>query len=172
MKTDKPTLFIMAGLPGTGKTTLSQLLSKHLGITHLRIDTIEQALRDLCDIQVSGEGYRLSYRIASDNLRLGHSVIADSCNPIKLSRDEWEAVALHSNATPLNIEIICSDKDEHKTRVETRKPTIPGHQLPTWEKVLNREYDQWDRHRLQIDTAGKTTAESLKELLAQIENLN
>lgn len=52
----------------------------------MRIDTVEQAIRDLCDFNVEGEGYRLSYRIAADNLKLGISVVADSCNPIDLTR--------------------------------------------------------------------------------------
>ena len=158
----------MAGLPGTGKTTLSQMLSKHLKITHLRIDTVEQALRDLCSIKVAGEGYRLSYRIVSDNLRLGNSVIADSCNPINISRDEWEEVATKSGAKHINIEIICSDKKEHQRRIETRTTTIPNFQLPTWEKVLSREYDEWKRSRVVIDTAGKNKNDSFNELLCKI----
>ena len=40
-----PTLYIFAGLPASGKTTLAQLLAVELKAVHLRIDTIEQALR-------------------------------------------------------------------------------------------------------------------------------
>ena len=83
-----PKLFIFSGLPGTGKTTLSQRLAQHTGAVHLRIDTIEQALRDLCKLDVQAEGYGLAYRVASDNLRLGLHVVADSCNPIDLTRQE------------------------------------------------------------------------------------
>ncbi len=61
-------LYIFSGLPGSGKSTLSKWLSAHLGAVYLRIDTIEQALRDLCAFDVQGEGYRLAYRIARDNL--------------------------------------------------------------------------------------------------------
>ena len=81
-----PTLYIFAGLPGSGKTTLSRQLARRFGAAYLRIDTIEQALRDLCGVAVTGEGYRLSYRVAADNLQLGVSVVADSCNPIELTR--------------------------------------------------------------------------------------
>ncbi len=93
----KAILYIFSGLPATGKTTLSQKLAKHLKVSYLRIDTVEQALRDLCSTQVVGEGYRLAYRIASDNLNLGNSVIADSCNPIELTRKEWQEVAQKSH---------------------------------------------------------------------------
>ncbi|MCX4096462.1 AAA family ATPase [Nocardia sp. alder85J] len=37
-------LIIAGGLPGTGKTTPTQLLSARIGAVHLRIDTIEQAI--------------------------------------------------------------------------------------------------------------------------------
>lgn len=83
MKT--PTLYIFSGLPATGKSTLAELLARRLGAAYVRIDTIEQALRDLCSVDVQGEGYRLAYRVAADNLRLGISVVADSCNPDRKS---------------------------------------------------------------------------------------
>lgn len=51
-------LFIFAGLPATGKTTLARQLARHLNAVHLRIDTIEQALRDLCNVEVEGEEAR------------------------------------------------------------------------------------------------------------------
>lgn len=84
----KPILFILSGLPASGKSSLAKLVAKEYNALYLRIDTIEQALRDLCDFNVQGEGYRLSYRIAADNLQLGNHIVADSCNPINLTRRE------------------------------------------------------------------------------------
>jgi predicted kinase len=162
---NRPTLYIFAGLPGCGKTTLAKELSKVLGATYLRIDTVEQGIRELCDFKVGGEGYRLSYRVATDNLNLGHSVIADSCNPIELTRKEWNDVATGAGAHYLNIEVVCSDRAEHRHRVETRKPTVPGLKLPTWAQVEKREYHSWHCERLVIDTAGKSVQECMSELL-------
>jgi predicted kinase len=162
------TLYVFSGLPGTGKTVLSQQLATHFGAAHLRIDTIEQALRDICRINVQGEGYRLAYRIAADNLRLGVSVVADSCNPIELTRDEWEEVARQSQALHINIEIICSDRKEHRERIELRTPTVAGLALPGWDQVLAREYHTWTRERIVIDTSGKTESQSFDELLSKL----
>src|SRR5262245_22565444 len=114
-----------------------------MGAAHLRIDTFEQALRDLCSVDVQGEGYCLAYRIAGDILLSGVSVVADSCNPIELTRREWEQVALDAGVRYVNIEVVCSDVQEHRQRVERRTSTIPGLRLPTWQEVESREYNDW-----------------------------
>lgn len=164
---DIPTLYIFAGLPGSGKTTLAQRLAQQLHCTYLRIDTVEQALRDLCSCDVQGEGYRLAYRVAADNLRLGVSVVADSCNPIELTRREWEQVAHEAHARHVNIELICSDTVEHRRRVESRDTTVPGLQLPTWDQVESRTYDEWTVERVVIDTSGGIE-DCFAELLQEI----
>ena len=87
-----------------------------LDAVYLRVDTIEQALRNICSVGVTSEGYHLAYRIAKDNLRLGLSVVADSCNPIELTRREWEQAAREAESDYINIEVICSDVGEHRAR--------------------------------------------------------
>ena len=166
----KPILFIFSGLPATGKSTLAKLVTKEYNAVYLRIDTIEQGLRDLCHFNVQGEGYRLSYRIAGDNLNLGHNVVADSCNPINLTRREWEEVAEQSGSGFINIQVVCSDIEEHKRRVETREAEVNGLKLPTWKDVENREYRSWDSERIVIDTAGRTENECFEELKVFIKS--
>src|SRR5829696_8354734 len=73
-----PVLYIFAGLPGVGKTTLARRLARELGAVHLRIDSIEQALRAAgggVGAVTGPEGYLVAYRVAADNLRLGLSVV-------------------------------------------------------------------------------------------------
>jgi predicted kinase len=164
------TLIIFSGLPGCGKSTLATSLSSTLSATYLRIDTIEQGLRDFCEIsEIDEKGYHLAHRIAQDNLRLGCIVIADSVNPWDLTRKGWNSVAEELDANFVNFEIVCSDKEEHKRRVETRVVSVPGLKSPTWEEILQRDYHPWIGDRVQIDTHGKTTKESLNELLAALK---
>jgi len=144
------------------------LLARRIGAAHLRIDTIEQALRDLCSIDVQGEGYRLAYRVASDVLKAGVSVVADSCNPIELTRREWEQVARHADARHVNIEVVCSDPRQHRERVETRASTIPGLQLPTWHEAETREYHDWTVERVAVDTSRRPEGECIDELLSKL----
>jgi predicted kinase len=133
----------------------------------VRVDTIEQALRELCLIDVQHQGYRLAYRVAIDNLRLGTSIVADSCNPIALTRREWEGVAVGAGARYVTIEVVCSDLREHRARLETRLGTVPGLRLPTWHDVAEREYYGWTIERAVVDTFGLSERECLDELLAK-----
>jgi predicted kinase len=165
-----PMLIIFGGLPGTGKTTIAKSLAQQLGATYLRIDTIEQALRDSAPVtlEVNEEGYRIAYAVAEDNLRVGRTVISESVNPIRLSRDAWIEVADRAQARAVEVEVICSDLQLHRQRVERRSVDIRSLKLPTWEHVVSREYDPWDREHIVIDTAGRSAADSVEELRAAL----
>jgi predicted kinase len=82
-------LIIVGGLPGTGKTTVARELARQLGAMYVRIDSVEQAIRDSETVSnpLNDAGYRVAYAVAEDNLRLGRTVISDSVNPIQLTRD-------------------------------------------------------------------------------------
>ena len=81
-------LIVFGGLPGTGKTTIARELARQLGAVHLRIDSIEQALRDdrTARHSLDDAGYRVAYMVAADNLSIGRIVIADSVNPPSAAR--------------------------------------------------------------------------------------
>src|SRR6266545_8197599 len=119
-------LIVLSGLPGTGKTTIARELAHELAAVYLRIDSIEQSIRD-AGRPVEGEGYRVAYAVAEDNLRLGRIVIADCVNPWPLTRGEWRSVADRADVRAADVEVVCSDTDEHRRRVESRTADIAGY---------------------------------------------
>jgi predicted kinase len=160
-------LIVMSGLPGVGKTAVSRELARLTGALHLRIDSIEQALR-ATGLHVGGEGYAVAYAVASDNLALGRTVIADCVNPWPLTREAWRAVAAGAGVRALDIELVCSDGAEHRRRVESRVADLDGHRLPTWQEVIERDYRPWDAARLVIDTARLSVEEGVRAITSQI----
>jgi predicted kinase len=99
---------------------------------------------------------------------LGLSVVADSCNPIELTRRAWEDVAKKAKADFVNIEIICSDKSEHRKRAETRATNVKGLRPPTWNEIESREFHEWQGERTVIDTAKQTEQECFEMLVRAI----
>ena len=157
-------LIILSGLPGVGKTTIARELARATGAVHVRIDSIEQALRD-AGYEVEAEGYRVAYAVAEDNLRLDRTVIADCVNPWPVTRSEWRAVADRAGVRAIDVEIVCADRDEHRRRVESRKPDISGHRLPAWTDVVERDYRPWSGERVIIDTARLGVEQSVRAIL-------
>jgi predicted kinase len=160
-------LIVLSGLPGVGKTTLARQLAGVLNAVHVRIDSIEQALRH-AGWKVESEGYRAAYLIAEDNLRLGRTVIADCVNPWPITRSAWQAVADRAVVRAFNVEVVCSDADEHRRRVESRTPDIAGHILPTWADVLARDYRPWESNRLVVDTARSDVQHTIQQILSAL----
>ena len=171
MKQTDPTLYIFGGLPATGKSNLAAALARELGAVYLRVDTIEQAMRDGNVILTGPEGYMVGYAVAAENLRLGTSVVSDCVNPFEITRESWRKAAIKSDARYVEIEVICSDTAEHKRRVESRRSDIDGLQLPDWKAVVSREYYDWNSKDLTIDTALRAPDESIFELIRLLDRI-
>lgn len=162
-------LVIFAGLPGVGKTTIARMLASRLGAVYLRVDTIEQAMRDdgLSDAAIGGMGYLVAQRIATENLKLGRTVVADTVNPLELTRQMWR----EAGSPNFEVEVVCSDPVEHRRRVESRRADIPGHAHPTWQEVLDRDYHAWTTPRLVVDTATLPPEAAVEAILGRLDSV-
>jgi predicted kinase len=148
-------LIVFGGLPGTGKTTIARVVAMAISATYLRIDAIEQAIRESGVLAgaVGPSGYAAAQAIAEGNLAIGRTVVADCVNPVRASRDGWRAVAARAGSRLLEVEIVCSDPAEHRRRITARTADIPGLSPPSWAEVRRYDYERWDRPRLIVDTA-------------------
>ena len=161
-------LIVIGGLPGTGKTSLARGLARALGAVHLRIDTIEQALRSatMGSDALGAAGYVVAYGVAADNLALDRTVVADAVNPRASIRAAWRDVARRAAVAIVEVEVICSDVAEHRRRVASRSADIPGLKLPTWDEIQRRAYEPWTGAHLVVDTAQREEEQSVTELYA------
>lgn len=164
-------LIIFGGLPGVGKTAIARELSRRLDAVFLRIDSLEQALVRSGIVkmeQIGPGGYYAAQALARDNLALGRTVVADSVNPYRITRKTWRDAAVSLGKRALEVEVVCSDREEHRRRVERRVSDIPDLTLPTWEQVLKREYEPWPEAAVRLDTALLSVERAMETILKAI----
>lgn len=157
-------LYILGGLPGTGKSTLARALARERRAALIRVDTLEQAMRDGASWTDGPAGYVAAYAVAAENLRLGLDVVADSVNSIEETREAWRQTATGTGTRFCEIEVVCSDREEHRHRVESRRTDVVGLELPSWADVCARRYEPWLAPHVVVDTAHRTPAQALAEI--------
>lgn len=142
-------LVVLAGLPGTGKTTLARRLVRALGAAYVRIDAIETAVLrcGLARPPVGPVGYVVAHEIAAATLSLGTPVVVDAVNPVPEARAGWPGLATRTGARLAVCETTLRDPAEHQRRISARLPDLPDQVLPSWDEVLSGGYVEWDEIR-------------------------
>ena len=170
-------LTVVGGLPAVGKTAVcrevlrlrAEARPRSRPPTWLRIDSIEQALRDSDEMlpdMPAGAGYYVAAAVARDVLTSGGDVLVECVNPLPLTRRLWEETASALGCRFLAVEIVCSDKAEHRRRVQQRVSDIEGLELPDWRAVERRDYAPWPEADLRLDTARLTVTEAARAIIS------
>jgi predicted kinase len=150
-------LIVMAGLPGSGKSTVAARLSAALSLPVVSVDPVAAAMwaGGIPQEMTGGAAYAVVRAIAEEQLTLGLSVVVDAVNPTQTYRAVWRALASDQGADLAVIECFCSDAQVHRRRIAARRRGIPGMAEATWEVVeqRRREYEPWIDDRLVLDTA-------------------
>ncbi|WP_184359595.1 AAA family ATPase [Xanthomonas euroxanthea] len=170
MTAPSATLVVFGGLPGVGKSSIAQALLTHCTAFYLRIDTIEQSLRESGALanDVGPAGYMTAYALAAANLRPGHVVVADCVNPLPVTREAWRDVARRTRSRLLEIEVVCSDRKMHRQRVESRQSEVPGLRMPDWSSVLAHDYVAWTEPHWMIDSAALNPQQAASQIMDRL----
>ena len=154
-----PALIIFTGLPGAGKSSIAQALSREFRFPVFSKDRIEAALvrSELAEIgskKLAFSGYELLTELAETSLQAGINVGLDSVCGVDPIRKTWRDLSSKYSALFIVIECICSDIKIHKSRLQNRVRGIEGwHELDWGEVERVRSYYQgWEQDRLVLDS--------------------
>ncbi|MEQ1735815.1 MAG: AAA family ATPase, partial [Rhodoglobus sp.] len=103
-------LVALAGLPGTGKSTLGQVVAARLGIPVVSVDPIETAILQAgiaADQPTGLAAYLVAETLAQRVLSTGIGVMIDAVNAVTPAREQWVQLAEQMDESIKFIEVIC-----------------------------------------------------------------
>jgi predicted kinase len=163
-------LVAMAGLPGTGKSTLGQVIASRLGIPVVPVDPIETAILQagIASDQPTGlAAYLVAETLAERVLESGRGVVVDAVNAVAPAREQWLNLAERLGEPLRFIEVVCSDPEVHRSRIEAWRRSMPHIQL-TWNAV-EQSFDDYAEWAGASAAVPRITLDSVEPLGANVE---
>ncbi|MBC7724430.1 MAG: ATP-binding protein [Burkholderiaceae bacterium] len=137
-------LIAMAGLPGTGKSTIAGMIGAQLRAAVVSVDPIEAAIltAGIDDDQPTGlAAYLVAGTIAESVLSAGQTIVVDAVNAVGPAREQWVELAKRHGVPLKFVETMCSDGDLHRTRLVARR--LPGAVENHAVEQSLEDYAQW-----------------------------
>lgn len=110
--------------------------------------------------------YTVAHATAEATLDAGATVVADAVNPVEAPRRAWREIAQRTLSTLRVVEMVCTDAEEHRRRVQQRRPDPSRRSVWHWRQVLAQQYEPWSESqpRLVLDTGRMSKADCLRAL--------
>jgi predicted kinase len=118
-------LFILCGLPFSGKSTLARAMAERLGVVHVELDSVHGErgldLREGLPTREDWiEAYKRSYRKLDQVLAGGHSVVFDATSYRRVHRQRLARIASKYNVPATIIYLDVQDDEAKRRRDENR----------------------------------------------------
>ncbi len=154
-----PLLIAMAGLPGTGKTTLAEALAEKIGAAVLDKDKLRAALIEAERIEYSRKQndavFELLLKAALFNLKRGKPVILDGRTFTKRYQVERVVRFAAENGADLRIiECVCGEELALQRLLADREKSthLAADRTPELYRRLNAEAEPIEIEHLSVDT--------------------
>lgn len=139
-------LIVMAGLPGSGKTTVAEAVGARVGLPVVSVDPIESAILSAgidADQPTGLAAYLVTETIADAVLAGGGGIVVDAVNAVEPAREQWVRLAARRGVPIRFVEVFCSDAEVHRARLEARGRQLAHIAEPTWHAV-EQSLDEWE----------------------------
>ncbi len=183
---EKPSLILVAGLMGTGKSVLAKNIAPRLGAEILRSDILRKEILNIYPTEryyedfgkgiytddISRKTYQRALDLAEEKLIEGKSVIIDASYKDRDERIKAADTAGRLNAGFFVIECFCPD-EIIKKRLDSRMADVDEASDGRWE-IFQTQKDKFDEitevQKITIDTS-LTEEESVRKAIEEISKL-